>query len=79
MDPNSSREQEQALSWQIAFRTVFVLGSGKNGFQRNGFLIATSIAPVLEILWNLNSEFELLTHGIDGSFKIDSIGIDHKV
>jgi hypothetical protein len=52
------------------FRTVFVLDP-KNGFQRLDS-IATSIAPV-EILWNSDSEFELLTMGLMDPSN-DSIG-----
>jgi hypothetical protein len=52
------------------FRTVFVLDP-KNGFQRMDS-IATSIAPV-EILWNSDSEFELLTMGLMDPSN-DSIG-----
>ena len=52
------------------FRTVFILDPEK-GFQRMDS-IATSIAPV-EILWNSDSEFELLTMGLMDPSN-DSIG-----
>lgn len=52
------------------FRSLVILDS-KNGFQKLDS-IATDIAPV-EILWNSNSEFELLTMGLMDPSN-DSIG-----